>query len=71
MPSPVASVRPAMPPCDSGLPVTTPAQLMSPSPKSISYVSFIHAISRGPVPMSGAGTSLDGPMKPLRASSIV
>jgi hypothetical protein len=34
-------------------------------------VSAIHAISRGPVPKSGAGTSMPGPMKFLVLSSKV
>ncbi len=54
-PRPVASTRPAMPPALSGLPVTQAAALMS-VVFIRRYWSTIHAISRSPVPMSGAGT---------------
>ena len=58
-PRPVASTRPAMPPAFSGLPVTQAMPLMSVVFIRL-YWSAIHAISRSPVPMSGAGTFCAG-----------
>ena len=54
-PRPVASTRPGMPPAFSGLPVTQAEALMSVVFIRL-YWSTIQAISRSPVPMSGAGT---------------
>ena len=57
-PRPVASTRPREPPSESGLPVTTDVTVWR---ACIEYVSMIHAIVWGFVPMSGAGTSFSGP----------
>ncbi len=54
-PRPVASVRPTMPPVATGLPVTQARELSS-LVFIRAYWSAIQAISRSPVPMSGAGT---------------
>ena len=64
-PRPVASTRPSEPPSTSGLPVTTAGELL---PEVLEYSSMSQAISRGPVPMSGAGMSLSGPNTSFRAS---
>ena len=55
----MASTRPAMPPALSGLPVTQAEALMS-VVFIRRYWSAIQAISRSPVPMSGAGTFCEG-----------
>ena len=64
-PRPVASVRPSEPPITRGLPVTTAGVVM---PLVFENSSISHAISRGPVPMSGAGMSRSGPNTSFRAS---
>ena len=56
-PSPVASTRPTVPPSSTGLPVT----IAGVWPWSRPYSSISHAISAGPVPMSGAMMSRIGP----------
>lgn len=66
----MASTRPRMPLWVAGLPVTQASALMS-SGNIRRYSSAIHAISRGPVPTSGAGTLTLGLMKCRRASSRV
>ncbi len=55
----VASWRPAEPPTDSGLPVTTPS---AECPTFMEYVSMIQAMIWSSVPTSGAGMSRSGPM---------
>ena len=57
-----------MPPALSGLPVTQAEPLMS-VVFIRRYWSAIHAISRSPVPMSGAGTFCDGLMRSRLQSS--
>ena len=47
-----------------GFPVTQAEALMSENPTVLEKVSAIQDISRSPVPMSGAGTSMPGPRKP-------
>ena len=54
-PLPVASVLPAIPPLFTGLPVTQAHAFKSVGFKRL-YSSAIQAISRSPVPTSGAGT---------------
>ena len=58
-PRPVASTRPWMPPACGGFPVTQALALMS-VVFIRAYWSAIQAISRSPVPMSGAGTFCAG-----------
>ena len=58
-PRPVASTRPRMPPACGGFPVTQALALMS-VVFIRAYWSAIQAISRSPVPMSGAGTFCAG-----------
>ena len=55
----VAKVRPADPPIDRGLPVTT---LGTENPSRVEYVSMIHAMTCSFVPRSGAGMSFSGPI---------
>ncbi len=57
-PSPVASTRPSVPPSATGLPVTIAGACSRERP----HQSIIHAISRGPDPMSGAMMSVIGPI---------
>jgi len=64
-PRPVAAGRPSEPPSAKGLPVTTPVTVWR---ACMEYVSMIHAMVCSFVFMSGAGTSLSGPMMSAMAA---
>ena len=66
----MASVLPEIPPLFTGFPVTQAHALRSVG-FSLRNSSAIHAISRSPVPTSGAGTFWDGCIKSLLANSWV
>ena len=59
-PRAVASLRPSLPPMESGFPVTTASAVY---PWCIEYVSMIQAIVCAFVFTSGAGMSRSGPMR--------